>query len=244
MSTQPVLSRRERTRAATLGEIKATALRLMRELGSADVRFSDIAREMGMTAPALYRYYGDRDALVTALISDAYDDLAGAFAVARDEVAPGRPVARLQAVASAFRSWARGEPQRFALIFGAPVPGYVSDSNQATEACLRATGALKAVFYDAAAAGVLGRPVVDVVDYRLARAFSDEHDPVYAGRPGLAPETTQALMQCWTSLYGFISLETYGHLDYLDEPARDSLFAAHVDMLARMTGLDTPLEKP
>ena len=50
----------------------------MREQGTTDVRFTDIARVMGMTAPALYRYFADRDELLTALITDAYDDLGDA----------------------------------------------------------------------------------------------------------------------------------------------------------------------
>ena len=45
---------------------------LMREQGTTDVRFTDIAKEMGMTPPALYRYYADRDALLTDLIAEAY----------------------------------------------------------------------------------------------------------------------------------------------------------------------------
>src|SRR6185503_1934912 len=71
----PVVSRRERARAATIEEIKTTALSVMREQGTTDCRFTDIARLMGMTAPALYRYYGDRDELLTDLITDAYSDL-------------------------------------------------------------------------------------------------------------------------------------------------------------------------
>ena len=43
------LSRRERARTATIEEIKSTALDLMREQGTTDVRFTDIARVMGMT---------------------------------------------------------------------------------------------------------------------------------------------------------------------------------------------------
>ena len=54
MTADP-LSRRERARAATIAEIKQTALELMSEQGTTDVRFTDIARVMGMTPPALYR---------------------------------------------------------------------------------------------------------------------------------------------------------------------------------------------
>src|SRR6187431_3032 len=80
----PLGSRRERARAATIEEIKATALQLMREQGTTDVRFTDIARVMGMTAPALYRYFADRDDLLGDLISDSYEHLGAAVAAARD----------------------------------------------------------------------------------------------------------------------------------------------------------------
>ena len=43
------LTRRERQRAATVEEIKEVARGLMREQGTTDVRFTDIAKEMGMT---------------------------------------------------------------------------------------------------------------------------------------------------------------------------------------------------
>ena len=58
----------------------------MREQGTTDVRFTDIARVMGMTPPALYRYFADRDELLGALIADCYDDLGAAVARARDSV--------------------------------------------------------------------------------------------------------------------------------------------------------------
>ena len=73
MVAEPVvLSRRERARAATIEEIKATALEQMRESGTTDIRFTDIARAMGMTPPALYRYFADRDELLSALIVDGF----------------------------------------------------------------------------------------------------------------------------------------------------------------------------
>ena len=52
-ATHSEVPRRERARTATIEEIKATALDLMRETGTTDARFTDIARVMGMTPPAL-----------------------------------------------------------------------------------------------------------------------------------------------------------------------------------------------
>src|SRR4030095_2814415 len=77
-------TRREATREATIREIKQTALARMRSEGTVDVPPSDVARDMGVSAPGLYRYFDGRDGLLTALIVDALTDLAD-----RAEAAPG-----------------------------------------------------------------------------------------------------------------------------------------------------------
>src|SRR5262245_29799005 len=77
---------------------------------------------MGITGPALYRYFANRDALLTELISDAYHDLADTLegAIAGAEASP----ARLRAAAAALREWALAAPHRYLLLFGTPIPGY------------------------------------------------------------------------------------------------------------------------
>ena len=136
------LTRREKARLATTDEIKATALDLMREQGTTDVRFTDIARVMGMTAPALYRYFDDRDELLTALIADGYRALGARIAAALAPLPAEDLAGRWVAAASAYREWARSEPQQFALVLGMPVPGYVApDEGPTTEAAKAAMGA-------------------------------------------------------------------------------------------------------
>ena len=96
------LTRRERQRAATVEEIKEVARGLMRAQGTIDVRFTDIAKEMGMTPPALYRYFADRDALLTELIAEAYRELGREVAEAREQRDPddigGRWIAVIERV--------------------------------------------------------------------------------------------------------------------------------------------------
>ena len=58
------VSRRDRVRAATTGEIKETARRILVAEGPEAVSLRAIAREMGMTAPALYRYFSSREDLI------------------------------------------------------------------------------------------------------------------------------------------------------------------------------------
>lgn len=236
MSTAHALApRRERARAATIEEIKATALDLMREQHTTDVRFTDIARVMGMTPPALYRYFADRDELLTELITDAYNDLGARVAHSRDQVAESDIGGRWLAAAEAYRSWARQEPEQFSLILGMPVPGYAAqEEGPTTEAAKRAMNQLSVLFVDAAQRGKLHRPLIRHVDESLLTCADDKHPELNGVLP---PESFQAMLQAWACLHGFTSLEAYGHLDWLTAEARDALFLSQVQLIAKTSGL-------
>ena len=236
--TDVVVTRRERARAATIAEIKEAAFGLMAESGTIDVRFTDIARVMGMTPPALYRYYADRDDLLGDLISDCYEHLGAAVAAGRDSVPADDIAGRWYAAATAYREWARTQPQRFALIFGLPVPGYVApEDGPTTEAAKRAMSQLGDLFVSAALAGSLRRPLVTEVSDAIADCASDKHPELDGIVP---PESFQAMLQAWASLHGFTCLEAYGHLDWVGDEARDALFRGHVSMIAQAAGIPVP----
>ena len=236
--TDVAVSRRERARAATIAEIKEAAFALMAEHGTTDVRFTDIARVMGMTPPALYRYYADRDDLLGDLISDSYTHLGAAVAEARDAVDPDDIGNRWYTAASAYREWARTQPQRFALVFGQPVPGYVApEDGPTTEAAKRAMSQLGDLFISAAQSGQLRPPLVTEASGAIA-ACADEKHPELEGI--VPPESFQAMLQAWASLHGFTCLEAYGHFDWVGEEALDELFRGHVTMIARAAGVPVP----
>ena len=69
-------TRRDRLRAATIEEIIATARRLLVTSGPEAVSLRAIAREMGMTAPGLYRYFGSHEELVRHVIAGIFTELA------------------------------------------------------------------------------------------------------------------------------------------------------------------------
>ena len=231
-------SRRERTRAATVEEIKQTALALMRESGTVDVRFTDIARSMGLTAPALYRYFADRDELLTALVADSFNALSSALAATANAVPADDLGARLLAMCSAYRSWALGNPQRFALIFGVPVPGYAAPPDGPTvEAGQRAMARLMDLVLDAQRLGLLGNPLVAPASSQFVESVSQWLGPFQGG---VSPETYQALMLSWSAVHGFVSLEAYGHFGWMDEATRDRLFTAQVRAAATVAGLVPP----
>ncbi len=237
METVTGPSRRERARAATMAEIKQTALDLMRQAGNTDVRFSDIARAMGLTPPALYRYYAHRDELLTDMITDAYRDLAAVLVVPVQAEVPAGPQAHLLLVAGAYRAWALDDPQRFALIFGPPVPGYAAPEEGPTvEAAQGAMANLAAVVHRAAETGGLGEPIVATIDAEALACLVADKSAAIVG--GLSPATHQEMLHAWTALHGFVCLEAYGHLDWFTPSARDGLFRAQVQLAGLAIGFN------
>jgi AcrR family transcriptional regulator len=234
---QRAAPRRERARAATIQEIKQTALALMREHGTVEVRFTDIARAMDMTPPALYRYFADRDALVTALIADAYEDLGRTVAESRAQVPAGDIGAAWVAAGQAYRDWAHREPQQFGLILGMPLPGYAApETGETSEAAQRAMAQLSTLFFEALQQGQLRRPLIrevhPVVEACAKVKTSKQHHDLPA-------ETFQAMLHAWASLHGFTALEAYGHFHWMEPEARDALFLGQLKLVAETAGLPT-----
>ena len=90
MSPDPVPSRRDRLRAATKAEIVETARKLLVAEGLAGVTLRAIGRDMGMTAPALYRYYASLDTLLESLCASLFEECT-AFIESRMATGEGLP---------------------------------------------------------------------------------------------------------------------------------------------------------
>lgn len=104
--------------------IRATAWRQIAEAGAPALSLRAIARKLGITAPAIYNYFPDRDALVTALIVEAFTSLGDAQKTSIQDLPPNDYAARLTTLGINYREWALAYPQRYQLIFGTPIPGY------------------------------------------------------------------------------------------------------------------------
>src|ERR1051325_10737267 len=115
---------REKMRLAIREEIIATAWKHIGELGAAGLSLRAIAREMEMTALALYIYCADRHSLITTLTIEACTSFRDALETARDARRVDDHVGRFKAISLAYRQWAIDYPQRYILIFGTPIAGY------------------------------------------------------------------------------------------------------------------------
>jgi AcrR family transcriptional regulator len=235
-------TRREATREATIREIKQTALARMRAEGTVDVRLSDVARDMRMSAPGLYRYFDGRDGLLIALITDSLTDLAERVEAARDRVPAGDVGGRFLALCQAYREWALADREGFTLVFGPTMAGFHKrhqDAGSPPEtpdkgAALRAMDALRGLTREADAAGCRRPLLLSRVPPVLLDAFADE--VLHSADPA----TELAMCHVWASLHGFVTLEAYGNLDWHGAEAREPMFLGLVRLLAGVLGLPEP----
>ena len=184
-------SPRQRYRAQVRAEIKEHAWAQIAEAGASALSLNAIARTMGLSGPALYRYFANRDELITDLVSDAYRQLVDAFRAAVDEKGPD-PVA----LAHAMRGWALAHPQRYFLIYGTPIPGYHAPPDTTDIA-----SQLMSMLLDA----LRDHPAGPVTPF-------DEHLENHRDwARGEAPAVTlHAALSLWARLHGVISLEIAG----------------------------------
>lgn len=225
---------RDRARAELTAEIKELALRQMAESGAAQLSLRRIARDLGMVSSALYRYFPSRDHLLTALISDAYSDLADALAAADAPCAREAIRKRWITCCLTMREWAMHDPHRFGLIYGTPVPGYRAPQ-ETTVSAERVMIAFTAIIDSAAQGGAWGGqkfpPVKSVLRSELQVAGS------LLGKDIPPPVLARAIAGM-AQVIGMINLELGGHFVGGFEPA-ESLFAYTVERLADDLGLTT-----
>lgn len=208
--------------------IKETAWRQIAESGAAALSLRAIARELNITAPAIYNYYPDRDALVTALIIDAYTSFGDAQMAARDSVPAADVAGRLRTTGRAYRQWALDYPQRYQLIFGTPIPGYVAPFEQTFPAAARALGALVNVVEAVRAAGRLRVESFPQVAPGHEAAFAMWKN--HAGEADILSLSIAVLI--WARVHGLVSLEIAGNIPPFGADG-DALYAYEVELIVK-----------
>ncbi|MHA6616655.1 TetR/AcrR family transcriptional regulator [Pseudonocardia sp. DLS-67] len=177
--------------------MKAVALAQLANGGAQAISLNAIAKEFGVSGPALYRYYGSRDELLNELVIDAYRDLSDALARAGTAAARlPTPQERMRELGYAYRRWARAQPHRYELLFKPPFPGYDAHAEPISEAA----GALMV-----AALGI----------------FEDGH-----GDAGTRPDPDRIgyVVRVWSRIHGIVSLELGGAYSAMEVDA-EALFA-------------------
>lgn len=217
LSTEPIESNegrmgstRERFRVQVRDDVKQVALAQLVEGGAQAISLNAIAKELSVSGSALYRYFANRDELLTALVIDAYTDLRDALAhdaAASESMA--EPEDRIRGLARAYRQWALAQPHRYELLFRPPVPGYNAHAEPLADAA---------------------RSLMGIVLSILAGRQGLSNDEVLTARSGGADDFQRAV-RVWSRLHGLVSLEVGGAYSAMHVDA-DALFEHEVQVLA------------
>lgn len=188
--------------------IKETAWKQITEFGAPALSLRAIARELKISAPAIYNYFPDRDALVTALIIDAYTSFGDTQLAARDAFPGNQAVKRLHAIGAAYRKWALEHPQRYQLIFGTPIPGYEAPLTEVLPSAARSLSALVSVMDELRVGGKLQARNFPKVQKGYEKQF--EVWKTFAGEYDIF--SLSVAMIIWSRVHGIVSLEIAGNL--------------------------------
>jgi AcrR family transcriptional regulator len=205
-----------------------TAWKQIAEYGAPALSLRAIARELKITAPAIYNYFPDRDALVTALIIDAFTSLGDWQLEARDSVPAEDRASRMRAIGLAYRNWAHAHPQRYQLIFGTPIPGYEGPTDKIFPSSARSISALFSVVESFFAAGKL--------EFDSPPPVKDEYEAHYemwktqVGE--IHPVAVFVALVIWARVHGIVSLEIQGNLPPFGKNG-DALYLIELNAIAR-----------
>ncbi|MEU6859414.1 TetR/AcrR family transcriptional regulator [Glycomyces sp. NPDC046736] len=222
-------TRRERMRAETIAEIKASARAQLEESGPSGVSLRAIARDVGVTPAALYRYFDSLDALLTELCCDFYDEL---IAVTRDSMDASPPEAHLERMKAwvwCFRSWAVANRRRFELMLSFPegdgaltLDGRkLEDGFEALDPVTRRSlehshlcGRELAAFWrqtEAEGGTAPGGPPMPEVSEALAEELQDKCSRFIVGEQVPLP-WIYSFVSAWVRVFGLVVMEAFGSL--------------------------------
>lgn len=228
------MARPPKNHAAVLAQIKAIARAHMAENGAAALSLGAIARRMGLTTPALYRYFESRDALVTDLIKEAYTELGEETEAALADLDPTDLALRFQRLVSAYRRWAITHSADYVLIHGAIFPGYEAPIQEVLASAWHTVVHFVELLRSAARLGVLKVPSA----YRdpppgLRTALEPIEELI--GDPELAPLVTLAFTT-WLNVHSLVWEELTGHMPK-EVFADGTFFELEMHLLAERLGL-------
>jgi AcrR family transcriptional regulator len=196
---------RAEAHAATVARIVAAARALLFRHGEVTLRA--VARELGRTAPALYRYASSHEDLVRMVAIAIDTEVAEQITAAADRQPADDPAARLIAACVEFRRWALAHRKEFALVF---TNVDVECTKDHEDSCGTVFAGLLLGLWQARPFPV---PALDELDPDLAEILRAPEAPVDPAMPAGLEGLVWLLQRGWARLYGTVTLEVFGHVD-------------------------------
>lgn len=209
------------------------------EHGRDAVTLRAIAREVGITAPALYRYYDSREDLLRRLAEDICTDLAAELDTDLGRTDEDDVSAQVYTVCRGFRRWALAHPQEFALVFASTegTIGVCAPNGDPT----RVGDQFGRVFLEVAGRLIAGHPLpegvgadvpenlhADLAAFQQVLLATVNDRGVEADEHVLTLGAVYHITQSWVRIYGHVALEVFGRFPFSvsnPEPMFDSMLA-------------------
>lgn len=218
-------TRQERARAETDREIRHQARALLVREGQEAITLRAIARRLGITAPALYRYYSSREDLVDHVRQDICADLADQLTADLAALPDTGTVAQVFAICRGFRRWALAHPKEFTLVFASPLK-----HDQAAEGGV--PFALSGDPFGRIFLSVAGKVLTttqlnvrpddevpaqlhdDLSTFRTSLLTTITDTGLELSEEVLSLDTAYVILRFWVRLYGLIALEVFGQFPF------------------------------
>lgn len=232
----PVRSRRERLRDELHREVlDAARHQLAGQHGLSKLTMAAVAKEVGVTPPALYRHFENRQDVIAQLcvliVEEVLDTLAAA--VARQE--PGDVAAALVASTRTSLDWAVRNPAEFDLIIGSGIRSELPENHDLQRRMAEMVGGHYVPLFRLLAASGVAVAAEDELDPELAEQVRRYRDAV--GGHDLPLGIAHLMVTSWRQVYGLQCMAVYGHQEF----AFGDHVALHEDLVSSLLvrfGLD------
>lgn len=235
----PTRSRRERLRDELRRDVLAAARhQLAGQHGLSKLTMAAVAKEVGVTPPALYRHFENRQDVIAQLcvliVEEVLDRLREA--VARQE--PGDVAAAILASTRAALDWAVRNPAEFDLVIGSGIRAELPDdavSHGLQRRMAEMVGGHYVPLFRTWAAEGAPHPAEDELGPELAEQIRRYRDAL--GASDLPLGVVHIMVTAWRQVYGLQCMAVYGHQEF----AFGDHVALHDDMVSALLvrmGLD------
>ena len=174
-------------------------------------------------------YFHDLNDLVTAMLIDAHSSFGDYQITARDSFpGVGQFLQRFMATGMAYRKWAIRYPEKYALLFGPPVPGYQISLEILRPFMMRSVSALVGVVRELREAKLLNVESIPLLDPTAFEAY-------FWGLSSMSKDDLllyTLVMIIRSRLHGMVSLEISGHLPQ-QEDGWASLYEFEIKSIVR-----------
>ena len=232
----PIRSRRERLRDELRREVlDAARHQLAGQHGLSKLTMAAIAKEVGVTPPALYRHFENRQDIIAQLCVLIVEEVLNELSAAVGRQRPGDIAAALVASTRASLAWAVRNPAEFDLVIGSGIRAEIPDSDELQRRMAEMVGGhYVPLFRELAAAGI-PRPAHDELGPELAEQVRRYRDAV--GGHDLPLGVAHLMVTSWRQVYGLQCMAVYGHQEF----AFGDHVALHEDLVSSLLvqmGLD------